>query len=282
MTTKLHALIGTECKLESTSAALREFIEELSPAVVGAHHVTCSDETERECAEAFHRWFAGRMLPELKPAGRAAFRTVNLGARYEWGAVRAAEEHFVPRSGSPSPSGDLKVLLLKLNSHAAVRDTPQGPEYGWLDRYGCQSACCGALGALLEGSELPAVQQLAKLFDIDGRDRVSAILDTARVPVEQRALLAAVTNARLQARRAAADVEEHRPHGPTIFLVVPCVTLNRSGPDTELVVGQYGIDWTGKSPEIKYRGLGDDPARYRVRHEQRSVILEDDRWPGGK
>ncbi len=276
MTTKLHALIGSECKLEATSTALREFIEELRPAVVGAHHVTCSDETERECAETFHRWFAGRMLPELKPANRAAFRTANLGARYEWGAIRIAEEHFT----QPSPPPGLKVVLLKLNSHAAVRDAPQGPEYGWLDRYGCESACCGTLASLLEGSELAAVRELARLFDLDGRDRVRVILDSNRVPVPQRALLAAVVNARLQARRAVADIEEHRPHGPTIFLVLPCVTLNRPGPDTELVVGQYGIDWTGKSPETKYRGLSEDPAQYRVSHQQRALVIADDHWPG--
>ncbi len=44
-----------------------------------------------------------------------------------------------------------------------------------------------------------------------------------------------------------------------MFLVLPCVTINRPGPDTELLVGQYGVDWTEDSPQIKYCGLGDDP-----------------------
>ena len=260
--TKLRDLIGTECKLERLSGALREFVAELGPAVVGAHHVLCSDETERECAEAFHRWFAGPMLPDLKPARRAAFHTVNLGARYEWGAIRIADEHFA----APAAKGALKLLVVKINSHVAVRYTPEGPEYGWLDRYGGESACCGALAALMEGSDLPAVRELAQLFAADGRNRVGVLHDMSRVPVEQRALLAAVTNARLQAQRAVLDIEEHRPHSPTMFLVLPCVTINRPGPDTELLVGQYGIDWTQDSAEIKYSGLGDDPAAYRVRH----------------
>ena len=51
-----------------------------------------------------------------------------------------------------------------------------------------------------------------------------------------------------------------------MFLVLPCVTINRPGPDTELLVGQYGIDWTQDSAEIKYSGLGDNPAAYRVRY----------------
>jgi hypothetical protein len=267
--TKLHDLTGTEYKLEHLGWALREFVDELRPAVVGVCHVMCSDETERECAEAFHRWFAGRSLPDLKPARRAAFHTVNLGARYEWGAVRIAEEHF----SAPASKGAFKLLVVKINSHVAVRSTPEGPEYGWLDRYGGESACCGALAAMMEGSELPAVQELAQAFGADGRNRIGVLHDASRVPIRQRALLAAVTNARLQAQRAVLDIEEHRPHCPTMFLVLPCVTINRPGPDTELMVGQYGVDWTAGSPEIKYRGLGDDPAAYSVRHEQGLAVV---------
>jgi hypothetical protein len=278
VTIKLHDLIGKECKLESASGALREFVAELGPAVVGGHLVTCSDETERECAEAFHRWFAGRMLPNLKSAQRATFRTVNLGGRYERGAVYIAEEHFA----APAAPGATSVLVVKINSHVAVRDGPAGPAYGRLARYGCESACCGALAAMMEGSELPAARELAKAFASDGHDRVAVLRDCRRVPAEQRALLAAVVNARLQARRAVADIQQRPPRAPALFLVVPCVTINRPGPDTELVVGQYGIDWTGGTPETKYRGLGDDPAAYRVRHQQRGVILEDDLWPGGQ
>lgn len=269
--TKLRDLIGRECPLDRLSGALRDFVADLGPALVGAHHVTCSDETERECAEAFDRWFAGPMLPELKPARPAAFHTVNLGGRYEWGSVRIVDEHFAAPTAQPS----LKLLLVKINSHVAVRQTPDGFQYGWLDRYGCESACCGALAALMEGEELPAMRELAQAFASDGRNRLAALHDADRVPLEQRALLAAVANARLQARRAVLDLQEHRPHGPTVFLVLPCVTINRPGPDTELLVGQCGIDWTADSPEIKYCGLGDDPAAYRVRHEQGRVVVEE-------
>jgi len=270
--TKLHDLIGVEHRLESIGGALCEFVAERRPAIVGAYHLACSDETERECAESFHRWFAGRMLPDLKPANRAVFRTVNLGARYESSAIRVAEEHYAP----PVPPGAIKLLVAKINSHVAVRDTPEGPEYGWMTRYDCESACCGALAALLDGDlELPAVRELAQTFAHDGRNRLGDLCDVDRVPVEHRALLAAVVNARLQAQRAAHDIEEHRPHTPTIFLVVPCVTINRPGPDTEVVVGQYEIDWTGDSPKAEYRGLGDQPSAYRVTHERRRIVLTD-------
>jgi hypothetical protein len=274
--TKLRGLIGTECALDDAGDALAELVAGLAPTVVGAHLVACSDETERECAEAFQRRFAGRMLPELKPSCRATFCTANLGARYEWGSVRIAEEHYAVSAAPPG----LKVVVVKINSHVAVRQTSDGPEYGWLTRYGGQSACCGALAAMMEGSPLPAALELVQTFSLDGRNRLGTLGDPRRVPVEQRALLAAAVNARLQARRAALDIGEHRPHTPAIFLVVPGVTINRPGPDTELIVGQYGIDWTGQSPAAKYQGLGDDPAAYRVRHEQGRVVLADGQWPG--
>jgi hypothetical protein len=273
VTLKLHDLIGTECKLESTCGVLREMVAEFHPVIVGAHHVTCSDETERECAEAFHRWFCGRTLPDLKPAARAAFRTATLGARYERGSVHIAEENF-----SGPINGGARVVVVKIDSHVAVRDAPGGVAYGRLMRYGRESACCGALAMLMEGSPLPALRELAKVFALDGRDRLGVLRDAQRVPPAQRALLAALTGARLQARRAAADIAEHRPRTPAIFMVVPCVTLNRPGPDTELVVGHYRIDWTGTSAETQYVGLGDDPAAYRVRHERRRVVVEDGQW----
>ena len=276
MTTKLHALIGVEAKLDSISATLREYVESLAPAAVGACHVSCSDESERECAEAFRRWFAGRLLPELKPAERAVFRTVNLGARYESGAVRVADEHYAAPPGS---SRGCNLMLVKINSHVAVRDLSAGPEYGWLERYGRRSACCGALAAMLEGSQLPAAKELERLFAHDGRDRAGLLRDKNIVPLRLRALLAAVLNARLQAGRAAADVAEHRPHAAAVYVIVPCVTINRPGPDTELVVGHYEIDWTGDAAVSTYRGLGDDPAAYRVSHLQRRATIEDDRWP---
>ena len=163
------------------------------------------------------------------------------------------------------------MLVVKINSHAAVRDTPEGPEYGWLDRYGGESACCGTLAALMEGTERPPVRELAQLFAVDGRNRVDVLHDMSRVPVEQRALLAAVTNARLQAHRAVLDIKENRPRSPTMFLVLPCVTINRPGPDTEIFVGQYGIDWTRRlggdqvcGPRRQPRRLSRPPCRLRL------------------
>jgi hypothetical protein len=275
---RMQSLIGTECYLEKLLEALRELVEGLGAPVVGAQHVTCSDETEWECAETFQRWFSDRLLPALKSSSRQTFRTMNLGGRYEWGSLRTAEEHFATQETASS----FKVMVLKIDSHVAVRPTPNGPQYGRLMRYHRESACCGALAALLEGSRLPALRELAETFNIGGYNRLAVLRDPRIVAVEHRALAAAVVNARLQAQRAVADLQEHRPHSPTVFLVLPGVTINRPGPDTQFLVGEFAVDWTEKKPAVKYHGLGDDPAAYRILPDPARLRIEDPHWPATK
>jgi hypothetical protein len=270
-------LIGRETDLPQVGRTIRLFAEAFDLPIVGAFHVTCSDETESECADVFERLFAQPLLPSLKTERRAPFRAANLGARYEPGAVHVAEEHFA----APEVQHSTKLIVVKINSHVAFRPTPEGPQYGTLRRYGNESDCCGALAALVQGSPLPAVHELEATFGTDRVDRLAMLRDPQRVPPELRALLAAVTNARLQAARAVLDITEHEPASPTIFLVLPCVTINRQEPDTEVLIGEYGIDATGAAPRIKYRGLGDSPAAYQVRHEHGRVVIEDDHWPEG-
>lgn len=271
----LSELIGVEREMSHVSWALREFAQRLGASSVGAHHVLCSDEAEWECADAFQRWFASGVLPELKPACRAPFHTVNLGARYEWGSLHVANEHFARGAARDG----FTLMVVKINSHVAVRATAEGIEYGRLSRYQRESACCGALAAMLEGSSLPSVAELARSFVADGLHRLALLRDTVRVPVAERALRAALANALLQARRAAEDAQSHRAESPTVYLILPCVTINRPGPDTEIVAGQWGIDATHAVPEVKYQGLGDDPAAWRVRHVQHRAVIEDGHWP---
>ncbi len=270
---RIHDLIAVESDAEAVSRALARFSSELGAATVGAFHITCSDETEGQCSRVFQRSFVEGQLPALKPGCRWPFRSANLGARYEWGAVGVAEEHF-----ALSPDA-LKLLVLKINAHVGVNDTVDGPLYGKIDRYGQESSCCGALAGLLGGGDIPALDELGKTFRFDGKDRVAMLQDPGRVEPRHRALFAAVTNARLQARRAAEDIRQHQPKTPTVFLVLPAVTINRPDVDSELVVGEYGIDWTQESPSVKYRGLGDDPAAYRLRHQRQRAIIEDADWP---
>lgn len=270
----LDDLIGVETPLDAVSAVLRTFAEGVGASTVGAYQVCCSDETECLCSGALDREFVFRLLPDLKPGCCGAFHTVTLGARYEWGAVRVAEEHFA----TPAARDGFKFLLVKINAHAAVERTPDGWRYGWLQRYGNESACCGALAGLFEGSLLPAIVELRELFASGGLDRLSLLADPQRVEPPYRALLAALVSAHLQGMRVVRDIQEFRPASPTVFLVVPCVTVNRPGPDAEIVVGQYGIDRTGAKAEVRYAGLGNDPTAYRLRHDGDRVIITDDRW----
>ncbi len=272
---RLSELIGVESELARVGNALREFAQELAAPMVGAYQVACSDESERECTEAFQRWFVREMLPPLKFDDRSAFRSINLGGRYEPGAIRVAEQHFAVRAAS----GDSKLLVVKINSHAGVQPSSKGRRYGLLDHYGRQSLCCGALAELFEDSPLPAVKELHETVRNGGVNRLASLRDPNVVDIEHRALFAAVGNARLQADRGVAEIRRLTPHSPTVFLVLPCVTINRSGPDTEIVVGEYGIDRTGEQAQVKYRGLGDDPAAYRLSHERDLAMLTDNQWP---
>jgi len=268
------ALIGVESDLSEVLGTVRQVVQQSRARVVGACQVACSDEAEWECTTAFQRWFAERLLPALKPGCHAPFRSINLGGRYEWGAVGAAEAHFA----SPESRGGIKLLVLKINAHVGVGPREDGVEYGRLERYGSESPCCGALCAMLAGQRLPALDEIRQTFQSSGRDRLAALADPRAVAPRNRALLAAMTEARLQSERAVQDILEHQPATPTRYLVLPCVSLNRPGPETELLVGVHEVDATGQARVTGYRGLGDDPGRYRLRYDLGRLRVTDDHW----
>jgi len=269
MAKSLQALVGVESDSAQVVWHLRDFAQEIGASLVGGYQVTCSDEAEWECARGFQQGFVEPLMPGLKPGFRAPLRSANLGGRFERGAIRIAEEHFA----SAQTPGEFKLLVVKINSHVGACATADGVQYGWTERYGQPLACCGTLAALLGGKGPPAIAELRDTFRSGGTDRLAVLRDERVVPPPYRALLAAVVNARLQAERAAAEAVRHAPRTPTIYLIVSCVTLNRPGPDTEIVVGQHGIDWTGGAAAVKYQGLGDDPASYRLQHREGRLYL---------
>ena len=261
----LENLIGVERQLDEVNNAIRSAVRSVEPAAVGAHHVLCSDETERPCAESFDRCFVEEMLPSLKPGCRAAFRTANLGARYEQHSLRVAEAHFA----TPAAGDAFKVMVVKLNGHVAVTRNDGLNAYGQMLRYSVASSACGALHALMAGAHGPFADELRRQFAADGVDRLAILRDD--VPAEVRSLAAAIVSARLQARSAALDAQDHEPASPTVYLILPTVTLNRTEADTELLCGLYLIDRRAGRHKDLYRGLGDDPGEYRV--EERSGRL---------
>ena len=194
---ELKRLLGGEHALHEVDLSLRRYVGSLHAPVVGALHVTCVDETERECSESFQREIVAPLLPDLKFTRKAPVRLCNLGARYEWGALSVAERHFA----TPEAREGFKVLLVKLSAHVAVDGTGADARYGEMQRYGAPSTACGSLRALLAGGDLPFLDDLRDTFGSDGQDRLSTLLDPACVEPAYRSLFVAIVNARLQARR---------------------------------------------------------------------------------
>jgi len=239
-------------------------------------HITCADESECKCAGAFQRFIADELLPELGDGWRAPFRLANLGARYEDGAIGVAEHHYA----TENTAGTFKVMIVKVSGHVAIVDEGDAPRFGRMNRYGMPSASCGALHALMDGKDLPALRGLRDTFKTNGRDRLEQILDERVVKPELRGLFIAVVNASLQARRVEDAIKEHVPHTPTLYLVTTCVTLNRPKADTELLCGMYTIDRRSEKPDSLYIGLGDDPRQYEIRFENGRIRMRDDQFLG--
>jgi hypothetical protein len=281
---QLLQLVGAEKSLTEVSQSLCFDVRSLDCASIGALHVTCADESEYECVEAFQHGFVRYLLPQLKSARHAAFRLANLGGRYEWGSVRLAEDHFAT---SPSETGS-KLMLVKINAHVSFEplsgrtgtesDPASDPPFrlGVWRRYGRDSACCGMLQALLEGhAELPAAGELREAFRSEGVDRLALLRDERRVEPIYRPLFAAIVSARLQARKVVLDIQDYNPTGPALFLVAPCVTINRHERDTEIICGLYTIDSRSGRQEVSYTGLGDDPSGYEVQIRNRLFVVSD-------
>jgi hypothetical protein len=275
---RLRDLIGNEHPLDAVSRTLTDIARRQQAAVVGALHVTCSDECERECSESLQQWFVDELLPEMKLWHRSAFRTANLGSQYEWGSIAIAEHHYA----TPPTRDAFKVLLVKINAHVCVHMVDGKPRYGQMPRYEVESTYCGALHALLAGVRLPAVNSLQEEFLSEGKDRIAMLCDPSLVDPSVRALFAAIASARLQARRAVLDIQDGTPASPTCYVVLPCVTINRHQRDTELVVGLYTADYRQEdmetaSAEITYVGLGDDPSQYVLSGSEGHIRVDDPR-----
>jgi hypothetical protein len=267
---QLQEIVGVERSLEGVCQAIHMSVVERQPKVVGAMHITCADESEHECVSAFQRCFVKYMLPSLKFAQQAAFRIANLGGRYDWGAVRIADDHYADADRTATR----RLLVVKVNAHVGVVDRTEGPTYGVMERYGEESKCCGALHALLGGDSRPFAQDLSELFVSEGPDRITALLHDDGIDKRYRLLYAAMVSARLQARKVILDIQDYdEPNAE--FLVVPCVTINRPEKDTEIVCGFYTATPEQGEKEPDYFGLGDDPTAFQHTLKNRRLVISD-------
>jgi hypothetical protein len=260
MLEELRRMVGREHRIDEVNAAVRTYVRELAPAVVGAYHISCSDESEKENRISFYDVVVRELLPDLKFYRRSAFKTTNLGGRYERGAIAIAEDHFA----TPASKNKFKVLVVKLSSHVSVDGGESTRIYGRMDRYDRESIFCGALHALLDGVDLPAIDELRATFSSTGVDRVALLNDPEVTPPRLRPLAAAIANVRLQTDAVLADIASHR------------LTLNRLAADTELFCGFAIADTREPSSDPVYLGLGDHPARYSFHEESRLAVTEPD------
>ncbi|HOO16455.1 MAG TPA: hypothetical protein PK920_06600 [Phycisphaerae bacterium] len=272
MVDQLKAMLGREHGLDDVNLALRDYISRLSPPAVGALHVTCADESEFECVESFQRWIVEPLLPNLHFTEKAPFRLANLGGRYEFGAVPVAEAHFA----TPESRQSFKVMIVKISAHVAVSGFGAATRFGEMHRYGTASHACGALHKLLDGANGAFIDDLRAAFCAGEKDRLQVLLDEKQVSPAQRAFLAAIVNALLQAARAVQDIKNHAPASPTLYLVPACVTLNRPERDTEFFCGLNVCDCRTPDFRVNYYGLGDNPAQYRLACEPLGLQLTDD------
>ena len=58
--------IGMERELNTIATRLRDVVRSTRAPVIGAMHVTCSDEAQQETHVAFQRGFVDHVLPSLK------------------------------------------------------------------------------------------------------------------------------------------------------------------------------------------------------------------------
>ncbi len=269
--TALTALLGKEHDLDEVNLALTRHIRQLAPPIVGALHLTCADESEWECAGSFQRCCVEQLLPDLKFAEKSPFRLSNLGGRHERGAIAVAEHHFA----APASHEAFKVLLVKVSAHVAVVGAGRAAQYGSMRRYDTTSTACGALHALLAGGEQGFLGDLRAAFKADGVDRLAVLLDEQQVEPTCRSLFVALVNAHRQLRGVEDEINTHKPASPTLYIVAACVTFNRPARDTELFAGLLTIDARTAPWVREYRGLGDDPAAYRVQAEGQRVRVTD-------
>lgn len=269
---RLAKMLGREHGLDEIALALRYQVESLHASAVGAMQITCADESEWATVEAFQKHFVEHLLPELKTWSRSPFRCANLGGRYEWGALRIAEQHFALRETAEN----YKIIVAKINSHVSAISLHAGLTFGPMERYNVRSNACGALHALVDGGPLPFTHELKETFSSEGADRLAMLRDVERIDPAERMLFAAIVNARLQARQAMLDVQDYQPVTPTVYIILAGVTLNRPGDDTELPVGYYVADARQDDETFVYHGLGDDPTGYRMQARGSRVQVEDD------
>ncbi|MCR4318589.1 MAG: hypothetical protein NUW37_19785 [Planctomycetes bacterium] len=250
--------VGREMPLKDWRGQLASWVQSFRAKNVGAHLITCSDESERENTNAFNEIIADTILPKLKQGLSSPFRTANLGSRYEWYSIRIAEDHFAGFSKDP------KLMLISFCSHAGKYTLDDRPAFGQFFRYSTPSSACGAINAFLSGSHLPFTIDYDAALGMFGVDRKSMLLNPKVVRERHKSLYTAIATTGLQTMMLLIDIFDYAEQTQTMYLITNVVTINQPGEDTCIVCGLHLAEKSEGAMDVRYFGIGDDPSRYRI------------------
>jgi hypothetical protein len=262
----LERLLGQEVSLDVFHGTLRRSAQALrSTGEVGTMLVTCSDEFLGEVRAAFARDVARPLTAHQMVGSKGIFAVSNLGGRVEPGAIALADEHFGARSSSSAP----RLLLVVLFAHVGRILEGHEARYGFVDRFGARSPCCGALTHLLEPPESTAAvrhpwfDQLTAFF---GPRRLETLRQD-RSPL--RLVRAAAIHAVLQSETALADLLREGPRSPARILMACSVAVNQPGTDGALLAAFLHLRYDGTLLHVEGGGaLRSTPEALEVAQEQ--------------
>lgn len=248
---ELAQALGREQPLDTFHGLVRRAAQSVRGASsFGCCLVSCSDEFNGELRYVFDR-DVGRPLTERHAARHhGTFPLSNLSGRYEPGTFALVADHFTfPALGEPE--GLEKLLLIEIAAHVGRRTDGHETIYGEVDRFGRDSVCCGALGAVL------APPPLTDAVTHPWFDKLVAYFGPARIaqlramPRPEAMVRAAVVHAAMQAEAAVAEVLRDPPRTNTWVLVVPLVKINQPGAYGALPVGYHLLRGTAEGTRVE-------------------------------
>lgn len=233
---ELRRVIGREQPLDQFHLSLRRAATK-DPAIrtFGCCLVTCADERQGQTRSSFDREVATSLISDATNPRDRVFSVSNLGARYEAGTLPLLDDHYTRKTAGP------KLLVVEIASHVGRVKLEEGFDYGFIERFGRRSTCCGALTTLLKPQETPPRVQPSWLDEVTsnfGPARLAALRD---LDEPARLVAAAVVHAALQAESAVSDLLHHSLAASTDVLLAAGVSVNQQWADGFLPVAYYHL-----------------------------------------
>lgn len=243
---ELRNQLGRELSLPAFHTLLHRAAHGLGrDALFGTCLITCSDEFQGDLRRSFDQDVAQPLLSASFGEAQRSFEISNLGARVEPGTMALFADHFV----QPEHAG-AELFVAHISAHLGRRRDGETFEYGYSQRFGTRSPCCGALNAALQTPakfEPMRLTWLDQLRDSFGGRRLEELRE---LPVGVRPIQHAVTHAVLQAEAALTDLWRDPPDAGQTILLVSSVSVNQPGEDGLLPVAYHLLRVDGKTVRV--------------------------------